>query len=229
MPHETAGNPREWWYTVLNMAGMQSEHGVQGSRPTQAVLRCIVFGPRDHPTPADLQHSLEARGSTITRADDQYNALAALIELEQAGDDPEQASRPGPIALLLLEPQQHADRCAQLAQAAQIYAPRAVIWQHSPTQRPSLSAYLPPKPPDETEHIEQARQAARAEETPYERAARSTAAPTLRLVIDDEADAPGRSHQPESEEDGDSLLSAEEIEMLMDPLFESKPRRGEPR
>jgi len=211
------------------MAGMQSEHGVQGSRPTQAVLRCVVFGPSGHPTPTDLQRSLEARGSSITRVDDEYNALAGLINLEQADDETEQASRPGPIALLLLEPQLHADRCAQLAEASQIFAPRAVIWQHSPTQSPSLSAYLPPKPRDETQHIQQAREAARADETPYQRAARSAAAPTLRLVIDDEADAPVRAHQSESEDESDSLLSAEEIEMLMDPLFETKPRRGEPR
>lgn len=211
------------------MAGMQSEHGVQGSRPTQAVLRCVVFGPPGHPTPTDLQRSLEARGSVITRADDEYNALAGLITLEQADPDSEQASHSGPIALLLLEPHLHADRCAQLAEAAQIFAPRAVIWQHSPTQSPSLSAYLPPKPPDESEHIEQARQAVRADESPYERAARSAAAPTLRLVMDDETDAPARGHEPDSEDESDSLLSAEEIEMLMDPLFEAKPRRGEPR
>lgn len=229
MPLETARIPREWWYTVSNMAGMSSEHGVQGSRPTQAVLRCVVFGPSDHPTPTDLQRSLESRGSAITRVDDAYNALADLIRFERADTDSEQASRPGPIALLLLEPKLHEDRCAELAQAAQIYAPHAVIWQHSPAQSPSLSAYLPPKPPDESQHIEQARQAARADESPYERAARSVAPPTLRLVMDDDTGAPDRSYQPDSEDDSDNLLSAEEIEMLMDPLFESKPRRGEPR
>ena len=210
------------------MAGTQRENGVQGSRPTQAVLRCVLLGPEGLATPADLHRSLEARGSTVTRVDDEYAALATLIELERsAAPHTPQASK-NTVALLLLEPERHAQRCQDLYGAAQLYSPHTVIWQYRPSQTPSLSAYLPPKDPaalSEAEQIDQVRQDVRASETPYEQAVRSSAPPSLRLVVDDD-------HQPhseaadESDDDSDGLLSSDEIEMLMDPLFDTKPRRG---
>lgn len=210
------------------MAGTQREHGVHGSRPSEVVLRCVLLGPPDLTTPADLHRSLEARGSSVTRVDDEYTALATLIEFERASEPQTPQTRKSAIALLMLEPERHAHRCEELYRAAQLYTPRAVIWQYCPSQTPSLSAYLPPKDPEalsEAEQIEQVRRETRAAETPYEQAVRSSAPPSLRLVIDDD-------HQPhteaaeDSEEESDGLLSSDEIEMLMDPLFETKPRRG---
>lgn len=204
------------------MTGMHREHGVQGTRPNQALLRCVLLGPPDFPTPPDLLHSIEARGGTVIRPTDEYAALAHLIQLHETSD-----AKPGPLVLLLLEPDLHADRCAQLARALQIYAPRVVAWQHARAATPTLSAYQPPAEPDESQLIEETREAVRAEQSPYEKAVRASAAPSLRLVIDE--DTPPQSTPDQDEDDdrqSDGLLSADEIEMLMDPLFETKPRRG---
>ncbi len=210
------------------MAGTQREHGVHGSRPTPAELRCVLLGPPNAPTPPDLHESLEARGSAVTRVDDEYCALATLISMDRAAAQPAPTGR-RTTALLLLQPDMHAERCAELHRAVQLYSPSTVVWQFRPGHRPSLCAYQPPEDPlakTEAEHIDEARRSARASETPYEQAARASAPPSLRLVTDqdDRPEPASFGNRPDEEQDG--LLSSDEIEMLMDPLFDTKPRRG---
>lgn len=210
------------------MAGTQREHGVHGSRPTPAELRCVLLGPPGTPTPPDLHESLEARGSTVTRVDDEFSALATLISMDRAAAQPARSER-RTTALLLLQPDLHAERCTELHRAVQLYSPATVVWQFRPGHRPSLCAYQPPQDPEaptEAEHIDEARRSARAGETPYEQAARAAAPPSLRLVTDqDDLPLPDQVER-HTDDQHDGLLSSDEIEMLMDPLFDTKPRRG---
>lgn len=182
--------------------------------------------------PEDLTRSLKARDARVFSADSVYAALAMLIELSRATNE----CRTMPV-LLLIEPDDHAEQCVELARATQLFVPTARIWRHAAGRSPALAAYVVRKEPTEAEQIAQARAAIRSDEDPYDRTRRESAQPSLRLVLDDEeepkpvrgaaaapADAETAPGAEQAAEDG--LLTPDEIEMLMDPIFEPKPRRG---
>lgn len=203
------------------MSSTRREQGVQGPRSAPASLRCVLLAPQGASVPSELTRSLEARATEVLEAATEYEALATLL---RAGPGSKSAD-----VLLLIEPDEHAGRCAELARAVQVYAPTVRIWRHQRDATPSLASYILPAEPTEAEQVEAVRASLRADETPYERAARDAALPSLRLVVDDDAHngtAEAGTASDDDQTDADGLLSADEIEMLMDPLFEPKPRRG---
>ena len=208
------------WYTSTGMSSTRREHGVHGARPTAAALRCVLLSPDGTTPPHELTDSLKNRDAEVVRAGSEYEALAALVRAH--GD-------PTADVLLLVEPDEHSERCIELARAVQVYAPTVRIWRHQLNATPSLAAYILPAEPSESEQVEAVRAGLRAAETPYERAARDSAQPSLRLVGDDDhAEEPTEAVDTPIDDptESDGLLSADEIEMLMDPRFDPKPRRG---
>lgn len=214
-------------YTAQVMTGVQRDHGVHGQRPIPALFCCVLLGPDGVSTSPDLDRSLRDRSAQVTRPSDPYHALVELIELERRP----KAAEADRVVLLLLEPDEHLDRCIELAKAARVFTPRVLIWQHCQSETPRLSGFVIPKADDEQQQIEAIRQEARQHESPYEMAARLASAPTLRLVIDedDQPDPQPEIVRPEVRYDDDthpSQLTDDELDMLMDPLFDPVPRRG---
>lgn len=205
------------------MSSTRREQGVQGARSAPTSLRCVLLAPEGTAPPEDLTRSLESRATDVHQAATEYHALAALLTPDT---DPGSAD-----VLLLIEPDEHAERCVELARAVQIYAPTVRIWRHQKDASPSLAAYILPAEPTEAEQVDAVRASLRADESPYDRATRESAPPSLRLVVDEDHHEPANETAPDPDDESDStdsdgLLSADEIEMLMDPLFEPKPRRG---
>ncbi len=215
--------PRSRWYTASGMTGTLRDQRVHGTRSARLALRCVLFAPDGSTPPEELTRSLAARDAELVVAPTTFEALAAL--LVHSND------RTTPV-LLLLEPDQHADRCVELARAAQIFAPSARVWRHCANQTPSLAAYDFPSEITEAEQVAAVREELRSAETPYDKARRESAAPSLRLVMDEPDDVSvtaAVNHQDLDNRDSDDdpgLLTADELEMLMDPIYEPKPRRG---
>lgn len=217
-----AGSPTlARWYTSIVMSSTSREQGVHGPRSAPMSLHCVLLAPRGVDVPAELIRSLDARSTAVFETTTEYEALAALLRSD--------ADSTSTDVLLLIEPDRHADRCVELARAVQIYAPTVRIWRHQKDASPSLASYILPAEPTEAEQVQAVRTSLRAGESPYDRASRESAPPSLRLVVDDDSHdpAPETGSDPDhATTDSDGLLSADEIEMLMDPLFEAKPRRG---
>jgi hypothetical protein len=205
------------------MTGTLRDQRVHGSRSAQTALRCVLLAPEGCTAPEELTRSLKAREAEVVLAPSVYEALAALMASSESPSTP---------VLLLLEPEQHADRCLELARAAQIFAPSARVWRHIASQTPSLAAYTFPSEPTEAEQVSAVREELRANETPYDKARRESTAPSLRLVVDEPDDVAPSAGTDDgvihagADHDDPGLLSADELEMLMDPIYEPKPRRG---
>lgn len=210
------------------MTGVQRDHGVHGQRPTPASLCCVLFAPSGRSVPAELEQSLRHRNATICLVADPYTALAELIERSRGAETDTHT------VLLLLEPDDHFEACSELARAAMIYAQRVLLWQHRASANPRLSAFVVPRAVNkaaEAEAIEAVRASAQTRESTYDRLVREPAGPTLRLVVDEDLYNPRTDSAPSVSEDDDldhqaAVLSEDELEMLMDPLFEPPSRTG---
>ncbi|MFG0291998.1 MAG: hypothetical protein ACF8MJ_02465 [Phycisphaerales bacterium JB050] len=205
------------------MTGTLRDQRVHGTRSAQTALRCVLLAPEDSTPPQELVRTLEARDAELVLVSSTYEALAALMTMTESSVTP---------VLLLVEPEQHAERCLELARAAQVFVPHARVWRHISSQTPSLAAYTFPSEASEAEQVAAIRAELRANETPNDRAVRESTAPTLRQVVEDPHDPPSDSAtasvitEPETEHEESGLLTADELEMLMDPIYETKPRRG---
>lgn len=188
------------------------------SVPSPETPRAVILLESGGSTPPeDLLRSLQNRGVRYEVARSVYAAMGALC------DDPAQE----PPALIILEPQR-IEGLDRLRSSLARFTPAAPVWKYELNAQPRLQAMPEPKP------------VVTSDEPAPEIVVRPQprrAAPALRLAgdFDSLGNLQPRAAQSEADSGGDesssSLLSEEELGMLLtdwsnDPPKRHKPQRG---